>query len=135
MSEKVKDDLFEDNDVVEEEEVVVPDDLTEGFVAEHDPNTRMTETVARHAGEADDMVGMSLDKQLTKIGRDTAEKLNKREKFKVIIPKNELSPNDTFVVVGINGWNLQIKRDVPVYLPDVVVDLLANGGYSPTLVR
>jgi len=46
-----------------------------------------------------------------------------------------LNPKDSFVVVGINGWNLQIQREVDVHLPKPVIDLLRLGGYNPTLVK
>lgn len=76
-----------------------------------------------------------IEAQVTAIARKTAEELKKFPKEKVMIPADKLNPQDTYAVVGINGWNLQIQRGVPVLLPVPVVELLEDGGYNPTRVR
>jgi hypothetical protein len=76
-----------------------------------------------------------IEAQVTAIARKTAEELKTFPKEKVMIPKDKLNPQDSYAVVGINGWNLQIQRGVPVVLPVPVVELLEDGGYSPTRVR
>ena len=76
-----------------------------------------------------------IEAQVTAIARKTAEELKTFPKEKVMIPADKLNTQDTYAVVGINGWNLQIQRGVPVLLPVPVVELLENGGYNPTQVR
>ncbi len=132
MSEQEKN-VF-DEETTEEEVVEKPDDLKEGFIAESDPNSKMSDPTHKHQGPADDVVKKSLDNQLTALGKETARKLNERPKHKVVIPKKELSPDDHSVVVGTNGWNIQVKRDVPVMLPDIIIDRLSKSGENPTLV-
>ncbi len=140
MATKVKEqekDLFADvKEVTTDDELIIDhDDLKEGIMAESDPATKLLDPLAAHKGEAADVVKQSLDGQLTALGRKTAELLKQCPKHKVVIPFKELNPDDDFVVVGINGWNLQIKRGVPVMLPDEVIHALSVGGESPTLVR
>jgi len=77
----------------------------------------------------------AIEKQVTAMGKDTAKKLRNSPQEKVRVPKDPLNPKDSFVVVGINGWNLQIQREVDVHLPKPVIDLLRLGGYNPTLVK
>lgn len=130
-----KEDVKIDEELSEVEDVVEPDDLEEGFIAEHDPASRIPDFTAKYKGEAEDVVKTSLDGQLTQLGRETAKKLDDYPKYKVVIPIKELAPDDKFVVVGTNGWNTQILRDKPVMLPDVIIDRLAKAGENPTLVR
>ena len=119
----------------EDEDMEKPDDLKEGFTAEEDPRSKIYDPLAIQRGPAEDVVKKSLNEQLTALGRKTARKLSDQPKHKVMIPIKELNPNDSSVVVGINGWNLQIKRGVPVLLPEEVVKLLAGAGETPTIVR
>jgi uncharacterized protein YbaR (Trm112 family) len=119
----------------EEETVEPPDDLKEGFTAEVDPASRLKDARAYEKVEAEDIIKSSLNRQITELGRKTAKALENSPKHKVMIPENKLSPEDTFVVAAINGWTFQIKRGVPVLLPDEIINLLADGGYTPTLVR
>ena len=140
MATKVKEtekDLFADAEVTEEieDEIKEHDDMEEGFRAESDPASKMVDPLADQKGPAEDVVRMSLDGQLTALGRETAEKLNKLLKHKVMIPTKELNPDDKFVVVGTNGWNTQILRGKPVMLPDVIIERLSASGEAPTLVR
>ena len=139
MSAKTKDkeiDVFEDE--VKEVEDIEQDDLTdleEGLQAESDPKSRVNSLLDAHDAAAQDIVSESLDTQLTKLGRETGEKLNKLPKLKVLIPIKDLNPHDEFVVVATNGWISQIKRNVPVLLPDEIVMRLSAAGENPTLVR
>ena len=77
----------------------------------------------------------SIESDLNNHATKTAEELKTFPKEKVMIPKDKLNPQDSYAVVGINGWNLQIQRGVPVVLPVPVVELLEDGGYNPTHVR
>ncbi len=77
----------------------------------------------------------SIEKQVTSMGRAVAEKLKTYPQEKVQLPIDKLNKGVMDVVVGINGFNIQIKRGVPVMLPIPVVDLLIQGGYNPTIVR
>jgi len=119
----------------DDEEIIQHDDVKEGLMAESDPASKMADPLAAQSEPAADIVKMSLDKQLTALGRKTAEALNKLEKFKVMIPMREFDPDDTFVVVGTNGWNTQIARGKPVMLPEAIIHRLAEAGEGPTLVR
>lgn len=135
--ENVKD-LFVDTKTVadeSEEEILEHDDLKEGFLAEEDPTSKMKDPLAAHKEQAEDVVRKSLDTQLTALGRKTAEMLNKQPKIKIVIPIKELNPDDEFVVIGTNGWNTQIKRGVPVELPEEIYHRLAASGENPTMVR
>ena len=78
---------------------------------------------------------VGIEAQVTAIAKSTAEALKKYPKEKVVIPQDKLNPQSTYVVAGINGWNIQIQRGVPVWLPEPVVVLLEDGGYTPTRVR
>jgi hypothetical protein len=135
VSAKAKDkDLFDDS--VETEEVVTErNDLEEGFLAESDPLSKMKDPLGLQKGPGEDVINESLNKQVTALGRETAKKLNELPKHKVVIPYKELNPDDHFVVVGTNGWNMQIKRGVPVMLPDEIIKRLGESGEAPTLVR
>jgi hypothetical protein len=119
----------------DEDEVVKPDDLTEGFIAESDPKSKLKNMRAYQDMEPVDVIGTSLDKFITKLGRATAEELNKKPKMKVMLPKNDRSPQDTYAVASINSWVFQVARGVPMLLPAEIIDLFADGGYNPTLVR
>ncbi len=77
----------------------------------------------------------SIEKQITTMGRAMAEKLKTYPQEKVMIPIDKLNKGVTDVVVGMNGFNIQIKRGVPVMLPIPVVDLLIQARYNPTIVR
>jgi hypothetical protein len=119
----------------DEEEIMERDDIKEGLMAEADPASKMADPLAAHSEPAEDVVRLSLDGQLTALGRETAEKLNKTKKQKVLIPMKDLNPDDAFVVVGTNGWNTQIKRGKPVMLPEEIIHRLTEAGEGPTLVR
>lgn len=119
----------------EEKDLEERDDVKEGMMAEADPISRISDPLKEHKGPAEDIVKKGLDGQLTALGRETATKLDAMPKHKVLIPVKELNPHDTTAVVGINGWNIQIKRGVPVILPDAVIGLLYDAGENPTLVR
>lgn len=129
-------DIF-DEVVEQEQDLEKPqDDLQEGFIAESDSKSKMGRSVTDISNEpAEDIVKVSLDGQLTALGRETAKKLAEAEKFKVKVPINPMAKDDTFVTASINGWNFQVKRGEPVMLPVEIIDLLANAGYNPTLVR
>lgn len=119
----------------EEDEVAAPDDLTEGFIAESDVKSQLKGMKAYQDVEPVDVIGTSLDRFITKLGRSAAEELHSKPKIKVMIPLNELSPQDTFAVAAINSWVFQVKRGVPLLLPGEIIDLFTDGGYNPTLIR
>ena len=125
-----KEDIFDEATELEER-----DDLKEGMVAEADPKSIMNDPMEAHNKPAVDVVKRSLDSQLTALGRETAKQLDQCPKHKVMIPMKELNPDDTFVLVGTNGWNMQIKRGEPVLLPDEIIERLAASGDAPTFVR
>ncbi len=134
FDEEVKDE--EVKDVASEDEIIVEhDDVKEGLMAESDPATRMKDPLAEQKLPAVDVVKESLDKQLTALGRKTAEALNAQPKQKVVVPFKDLNPTDEYVVAGTNGWNMQIRRGVPVMLPEEIILRLAEAGEHPTLVR
>lgn len=110
--------------------------VTEGLAAERDPAS-IPKPFYDTKEAAKEVFGSSagVEAQVSEISRATAAELAKYPKEKVIIPKDKLNPHDGFVVVGINGWNIQIMRDTPVLLPEPVVILLEQGGYAPTRVR
>jgi len=113
-----------------EEEVEEQEGVTEGMSAERDPAP-----IIKDSTPTPDPLAASLEKQITAMGKKTAEKLKSCTYEKIKIPMDDLNPKETFVIVGINGWNLQIQRGVAVNLPIPVVDLLEAGGYNPTRVR
>ena len=125
-------------EATEEQKEVLQQAVKEGLAAERDPASVVKDTTKESMVSQEDAVNIldeSIAKQVSRMGRLTAEKLRNSPNEKVLIPKDKLNMHDEYVVVGINGWNLQIQRGVPVILPRQVVDLLAQGGYSPTLVR
>ncbi len=123
--------------VIEEAEEIVPnDDLQEGIMAESDPRSRVKDRLIDEKTPAIDVVKESLDRQITNLGRKTAEKFKEYPRRKVVIPVDPLNPKDEYgVPVAVNGWTYNIPRGKPVYLPDPIIDLLIGGGYNPTLVR
>lgn len=76
-----------------------------------------------------------IERQVTQLGRRTAEKLRQCPQDRVIIGKDPLNEKDEYVVVSINGWTFQIKREVPVSLPEPVVKLLEQGNYPVRRAR
>jgi hypothetical protein len=103
-----------------------------GVAAEKEVLSAVPEGLPAAPVNAPDALEESLERQVTALGRKTAERLRKRPKIKTLIPKDKLNPNDEYVVVGINGWNFQIKRDTWLMLPAPVVNLLQEAGYQPT---
>ena len=150
---KQKDDMFDeaqekeevipevtltDEDIENEPDVEEHDDIKEGFIAESDPNSKVYDPLQKHKGEAEDVVQESLNKQVTSMGRKTGEKLNDEKKYKkhkILIPESQFAKNEEFILVGTNGWNMQIKRGVPAMVPDEILTRLSRSGYNPTLVR
>ena len=122
----------EDEDIEEigedEEEVGV---VKEGPIHERDPKSDIKPKVVK---EQPTELDGTIAKQVTQMGRATAEKLKKEKMYRVQIPVSELNKHDQQVVVGINGWNFQIKKGVPVTLPEPVVQLLQDAGYNPTFL-
>lgn len=53
---------------------------------------------------------------------DVRDELNAQKKVKITIPSTELERDP--VVVGINGYVFQIKRDEPVEVPQSVLNVL-----------
>jgi len=85
--------------------------------------------------EATDILAQEgIDAQLHELAKATKAKLDKEKKVKVRIPKDQLNKNNNYALVGINGFNLQIMREVNVYLPTPVYELLVQGGYNPIYV-
>ena len=112
------------------------DAVSEGLAADRDPSSTVKPVYDKKA-EAEDMFapGGGVEAQVSQLSRKTAEELKKFPKHKVMIPADKLNPGHGSVVVGINGWNIQIMRGVPVLLPEPVIELLVNGGYNPTHIK
>lgn len=135
-------DIFSE-EVVNEPEVKEPEiteeidktDMGEGLMAERDPASAMNDPFAVDKSKAVDLVARGLDQQISRAARETGEKLNAMPKDNIMIPIDKQNPHDSFVIVGINGYYLQIQRGKKVALPRPVVDLLIAGDYGPTLVR
>lgn len=125
-------------EVPEKQEEAVQAAVVEGMSAERDPLSIPKPHYNKDA-EPIDMTDITnqqgVEAQVSALAKETAEKLKQCPQEKVMIPKDKLNPSDSFVVVGINGWNLQIQREVPVTLPVTAVVLLEQGGYGPTRVR
>lgn len=69
---------------------------------------------------------------MASVNENEKEKLvNKNEikKVKVLIPKDQLNENNTFVPVSINGKIWQITRGVEVEVPQEVKNILKEAGY------
>lgn len=75
-----------------------------------------------------------LEAQLSEISRKTSKDLKKCKQVKIRIPKNEMMPQTIDATVGINGLNIQIMRDVNLFVPEPVYELLVRGGYNPIYV-
>ena len=129
---------------------VLDDELDNDLEEDDDDDEETTGTVIQGAADADpvatirpkkkdddaiDLLDLSIERQVTQLGIATAEKLRKSTKDKVMVPVDKMNKEDQFVLVGINGWNFQIQRGVPVILPEEVIDLLLEGGYNPTRVK
>jgi len=97
-----------------------------------DPYSKIGE---KYSQEAIDAMESSIEKQVASMGQATGAALRKEQRYKVLIPIDKLNPHDGEVIVGINGFNLQIKKNIPVMLPGPIIDILEEGGYNPTLVR
>lgn len=127
----------------EEEELVEDDgievvsekpDVEEGITAERDPQSILPSLDAIQKQQAVDVTKMSLDRQVTALGRKAGEELDKMPKIKVMVPIDQLSPDDVTVTLQTMGWITHFKRGVPVLLPDPLIKRLVQGGYNPTLV-
>ncbi len=120
----------------EEETVVMEDDnMEESEAVQEGMPERDQDPIIKDKSPSPDPLAKSIERQVTAMGRKTAEKLRSAPKEKIKIPLDQLNPNAGDVVVGVNGWNLQIQRGVAVNLPSPVVALLEQGGYNPTRVR
>ncbi|NMA75600.1 MAG: hypothetical protein GX963_15930 [Bacteroidales bacterium] len=113
----------------------VSKDIEEGFLAERDPASSMADPFAVDKADPIDVIGNSLDQQISSVARATGKKLNAMPKDNIVVPIDKLNKNDQYVELGINGYNFRVQRGVKVALPRAVVDLLITAGYSPTLVR
>lgn len=129
---EVEKDLFEDIENVE-----MPDDLREGFIAEIDPASKLESEKEKIASEdAPDILKENVRGQVTSIGRKTAEDLAENyEKVKMMVPIDRLHPDDEFVVVAINGRIFQIKRGKAVMVPEPIYNIALESGLNPTIVR
>lgn len=107
-------------------------DILDAAQPDGDPYVKRGE---KYSQEAIDALEQSVEKQVAAMGRATGELLKKEKRHKTLIPLDKLNPHDGEVIVGLNGFNLQIKKNVPVMLPGAIIDLLEEGGYNPTLVR
>ena len=59
----------------------------------------------------------------------TAPVKEQEEKVKIVIPKDQINKNDSFVPVAINGYIYQIKRGETVEVPKEVARILKEAGY------
>lgn len=141
MAEEKEKDLFEEQpensqEPIEEvdEELQERDDIKEGLMAESDPRSQMSDPSQVQNKPAKDLGKESLKTRVTNMGRKAGEELNQKKKVKVMVPIDELSPEDEHVVVGTQGWNMQIKRGEPAMVPEPIVRRLVESGYNPTLV-
>ena len=61
--------------------------------------------------------------------KKSAAPVKKQEKVKIVIPKDPINKNDSFVPVAINGYIYQIKRGETVEVPKEVARILKEAGY------
>ncbi len=115
---------------LEKEKDIFDDNIME----DRDPASVMKPVYDKKA-EPSQPLDVSIEKQITQMGRATAEELRKYPRFKILIPEDPLNKKAGKVVVGINGATIAIDRGKPVELPEPVIDLLEEGGYRPTYVR
>lgn len=132
LVERTEDEDIEEFEEEEEvEEIEVQEDVKEGPVYDRDPKSDIK---ARPIPDQPTVLDSTIAKQVTQMGKATAEKLRKQKQYRVQIPVSELNKHDQECVVGVNGWNFQIKKGVPVTLPETVVKGLQKGGYNPTFL-
>lgn len=114
-----------------------PESVVEGIAAEREaasvPSNPNNIAEPDMTMQGNDLLDSTLEKQVTQLGRKTAELLRQGKKVMAFIPVDKLNRDDKSVVVGINGWNFQIQREQWVNLPVPVVELLQMGGYQPTI--
>lgn len=83
-----------------------------------------------------DVYSENVEQQVASAGRKHAEELKKNHpQVKVIIPIDKLNKSDQRAIACTQGYIWNVKRGVPVILPDPVVQLFEEGGYQPTRVR
>ena len=61
--------------------------------------------------------------------KEVAPVKKQEEKVKIVIPKDPINKNDSFVPVAINGYIYQIKRGETVEVPKEVARILKEAGY------
>lgn len=83
-----------------------------------------------------DVYSENIEAQVASAGKKHAEELKKTHpQVKVIIPIDKLNKGDARAIACTQGYIWNVKRGVPVILPEPVVDLFEQGGYQPTRVR
>lgn len=128
------DDMFSFDDETIEDVKVTPD-VVEGLQAERDPASVMPDPFTVDKSKPRDVIGESLDNQVSARARETAEKLHSKPKDNIIIPPDRMNREDNLVTVQINGWPFHIQRGEKVALPGPVVDQLVNAKYGPNFTR
>lgn len=63
---------------------------------------------------------------LDRMIRNAGEGLKKQKKVKIVIPIDNMNPEDKYVPVGINGYNFQIERGKEVEVPVEVARILTR---------
>ena len=134
FSEAKEEELFNETETKKEPELDKAD-LVEGLRAERDPASVMPDPFAVDKSEAEDVIGKSLDRQISGMARKTGKKLNSMPKDNIVIPIDKQNRHDEYVEVSVNSYIIRFKRGVKVALPRPVIDLLISAGYGPTLVR
>ena len=64
--------------------------------------------------------------ELDKMIKNAGEGLKKQKKVKIVIPVDNMNPEDKYVPVGINGYNFQIERGKEVEVPVEVARILTR---------
>jgi len=86
--------------------------------------------------EAIDVYTENVEQQVASAGKKHAEELKKNfPQVKVVIPIDKLNKGDVRATACTQGYIWNVKRGVPVILPEPVVELFEEGGYQPTRVK
>lgn len=105
-------------------------DLEEGL-----PVDRLAKTKPEEK-EAIEVFDQNIEAQVSSAGKKHAENLKKNyDQIKVMIPIDKLNKSDQRAIACTQGYIWNVKRGVPVILPEPVVELFEEGGYQPTRVK
>lgn len=78
----------------------------------------------------------NIESQVASIGKRMAQELKENyPQLRVTIHKDALNKADDRAIAVTNGYIWNVKRDVPVILPEPVVDIFRESGYPLSVLE